>query len=461
VPQPLPRRAWVVFLLVVAADVLDLLSTTVTNVAAPTIVRDLGASSSLEPWLGASYTLTMGSLMIIGGRLGDRFGCRRIFLTGLIGFALGSLAAALATTPAVLVAARVAQGAFGGLLVPQGFILLMRVVPRASMRVVFGLFGPLLAASSISGPVLAGLLIGANPLGLAWRSVFLLNVLFGVLLLGAGLTVLPAVPGDPTVGIRPAAAVTLMAGLGLLLAGLIDGGASGWSSRALVATTAGAVVLVSLGWQQAGSAQPLLERSLFTSRGFVAGLAFGILFFSTVTGTMYVTALYLQQRLGLSPFQAALTTAPLSVGIIAAAFTVRRHIVSRGRTVVSVGVTIFAAGVLGMTALINAEPRPVPWIAIPLFVTGLGMGCCFGTVFAVALGDVGPAQAGSASGVLGAVQQIANAAGSALVSTIYLATSTPTTVSSGVLPCLILALIITAACAATIPLLPRQGADVH
>ncbi|MGI5158531.1 MFS transporter [Microbispora sp. CA-102843] len=292
-------RAWAVFLLVVAADVIDLLSTTVTNVAAPTIVRDLGASWSLAPWLGASYTLAMGSLMIVGGRLGDRFGCRRLFLIGLAGFTLCSLADALAATPFELVAFRIGQGAFGGLLIPQGFVLLVRVIPRESMGMMFGL---------------------------SWRSVFLLNVLFGVLMLAAGLRVIPPFGGDGSVSVRPGAAMTLMAGLGLLLAGLVDGGTSEWTARALVGTAAGAVALAAFGWQQARTSRPLLERSLFGNRGFVAGLVFGALFFSTVTGVMYVTALYLQQRLGLSPFHAAVVTAPVFVGIIAASFTVRSRI---------------------------------------------------------------------------------------------------------------------------------------
>lgn len=151
--------------------------------------------------------------------------------------------------------------------------------------------------------------------------------------------------------------------------------------------------------QQSRTAQPLLERSLFANRGFVAGLAFGASFFATVTGTMYVTALYLQEQLQLSPLHAALTAAPMSVGIIAASFTVRRHVTTRGRTVVSAGVALFGAGVAAMAVLIAVRPDPVPWIGAPLFVAGLGMGCCFGAVFAVALGDVAEAQAGSASGV--------------------------------------------------------------
>jgi hypothetical protein len=350
---------------------------------------------------------------------------------------------------------------FGGLLIPQGFILLMRVIPRESMGAVFGLFGPLIAVSSISGPVVAGLLIEADPFGLSWRSVFLLNVLFGVLMLAAGLKAVPRFGGDASVRIRPGAALTLMAGLSLLLIGLVDGGANEWTNRAVTATTAGAAVLAAFGRQQARTTRPLLERSLFGNRGFVAGLVFGALFFGTVTGVMYVTTLYLQQGLGLSPFHAALVTAPVSAGIIAASFTARSRIVSHGRGVVSIGVLLFALGLIGLTIVIGAEQPPVPLIAVPLFVAGLGMGCCFGAVFAVALGEVSQAQAGSASGVLNAVQQIVNAAGSATVSTVYLATATPSGPSSGVLPCLLLTLAITVACAMSIPLLPRRGALLH
>jgi Na+/melibiose symporter-like transporter len=201
--------------------------------------------------------------------------------------------------------------------------------------------------------------------------------------------------------------------------------------------------------------------SLFANRGFVAGLALGTLFFSAVTGTLYVTTLYLQQRLGLSPLHAALTLAPVSIGIIAASFTARSHVTARGRTVVALGVTLYAVGVAGLTAVVGADSHPVPWITVPLLVIGLGMDCCFGSIFGVALGDVTEAQAGSASGVLNALQQIINATGSALMSTIYLAASRPGAASSGVLPCLALTLVITAACATSIPLLPRNGADTH
>jgi MFS family permease len=458
----LSPRAWAVFLLVVAADVLDLLSTTVTNIAAPAIVGQLHASEALTPWLGASYALAMGSVLIIGGRLGDRFGCRRLFLAGLAGFACCSAAVAAAPTGAFLVAARIAQGACGGLLIPQGFVLLMRVVPRASMRIVFALFGPLLAASSMSGPLLAGLVIEADPFGWGWRAVFALNAVLAVALAAVAVRAVPPFAGDRSVQIRPGAALTLMAGVGLLLAGLIDGGADGWGVPAELAVACGTVILAVLAHRQSTTATPLLERSLFGNRGFVVGLFFGALFSGAVTGTLYVTVLYLQQHLGQSPFHAALTTAPLTIGILAASFTARSRITSAGRAIVTLGLALFFTGVAALAAVIAVAAHPVPLICAPLFVTGLGMGCCFGTIFAVALGDVTEAQAGSASGVLNAIQQIVSAAGSALMSTVYIATSDTTSdTAGGVQPCLTIALAITAACAAAVPMLPKQGADVH
>src|SRR5262249_6521482 len=155
-----------VFAVVLAADVMDLLSTTITNLAAPSIVRDLHAPQALAPWLGSAYALALGSMLVLGARLGDKYGVRRLFLLGLVRFAAASVTCAASVSPAMIVTARCVQGMFGALLIPQGFSLLMRVFPREELGRVFALFGPLMAVSSISGPVLAGFLLWLDPLGL-------------------------------------------------------------------------------------------------------------------------------------------------------------------------------------------------------------------------------------------------------------------------------------------------------
>lgn len=458
---PFPAVRWLVFAAVLTADVMDLLSTTITNLAAPSIVRDLHAPQSLAPWLGSAYALALGPALILGARLGDKYGTRRLFLLGLAGFALAALACAVSVSAAMIVAARCAQGAFGALLIPQGFSLLMRVFPREELGRVFGLFGPLMAVSSISGPVLAGFLLWLDPFGLGWRTVFLVNVAIGAVLYPLSARVLPREPGDRSVRLDPVAAVLLTAGLLGVLGGLIrsgDGGGDGLSGGAIAA---GLVLLGLFVLRQLRSPVPLLARSLFRVRGFVAGLIMGSVFFAAVAGLLYATSLYLQYGHGLAPLPAAAVMAPASAGIIAASFATRGLIERLGRRLVAAGLTVLGAGALGYLAVTWLAPGAVWAVALPLLACGLGMGCCFGSVFAVALGDVQPEQAGSASGALGAVQQIANAVGAALISTAYLAAASAGTASRAVTACLAVVVVIIALCLLMVPLLPRQAATVH
>src|SRR5215470_14411544 len=180
---PSPARSaklmWAILGVVLIADLLDLLDATITNIAAPTIVADLGGGSALVKWLGASYALAMGTLLVVGGRLGDRYGQRRVFLAGMAGFTLASAACGLAVNPVMLIAARILQGGLGALMIPQGIAIMTKTFPRDMLAKAFAAFGPLLGLSSIAGPVVAGFLIDANLAGLGWRPVFLINIGLG------------------------------------------------------------------------------------------------------------------------------------------------------------------------------------------------------------------------------------------------------------------------------------------
>ncbi|MCQ4213251.1 MFS transporter, partial [Streptomyces longispororuber] len=187
------RARWAVLGVVLAADVLDLVDATVTNVAAPTIARDLGGGAGLVQWLGASYALALGVLLVLGGRLGDKFGRRRLFLAGLGGFTVASVACGLAGSPQLLVAARLLQGAFGALVIPQGFGILGATWPREQIGKAFSLFGPVMGLSAVGGPVLAGFLIDADLGGLGWRAMFLINIVLGG---GAFLAAVRLLPED-------------------------------------------------------------------------------------------------------------------------------------------------------------------------------------------------------------------------------------------------------------------------
>ncbi len=448
---------WWIFAAILAADVLDLLSTTVTNIAAPSIVSQLHAPQSLTPWLGSSYALALGSILVIGGRLGDKYGYRRLFLIGLFGFTAASLLCALAWDPVSIIAARIVQGAFGALLIPQGFSILIRVFPRENLGRVFGLFGPIMGLSSISGPVLAGLLIQADPFGLGWRSVFLINVLLGITLMIVSIPLLPRYEGRPGIRIDALAAGLLMAAILAMLGGVIQGGNGGWGPLPIGAIAVGVVLFTLFVVHQRRSANPLLSPALFRNRSFVAGLIVGAVFFAAVAGLLYVTSLYLQEGHHLSPLEAAGTMAPMSVGIIVASFSVRGLIAGLGRRLVTIGLALVGAGTIGYLILVTAIPDTTWLLVFPLLICGLGMGCCFGSVFAVALGDVDEEQAGSASGTLNAVQQLANSIGSAVVSTIFLVT-VATDVQHAASTSLIFVLVAIGLCACALPLLPKKAA---
>jgi len=147
----LTPRLWAILAVVILADVLDLMDSTITNIAAPTIAHEIGGGESLIKWLGASYALALGVLLVVGGRLGDRYGKRRMFLIGIAGFTAASLACGLALDPAMLIGARLVQGGFGALLIPQGISILITSLSRKQLPTVFSIFGPVLGVPACSG----------------------------------------------------------------------------------------------------------------------------------------------------------------------------------------------------------------------------------------------------------------------------------------------------------------------
>src|SRR6185369_12547389 len=205
------RVLWAILGLVLLADALDVIDATVTNIAAPTIARELNGGESLIKWLGPAYMLAMGVLLVVGGRLGDKFGQRRLFLIGMGGFTLASAVAGFSPDPALLIAARVAQGAFGALLIPQGMAIMTKAFDRDLLAKAFGLFGPVL--------------------GLSWRPIFLANVILGVIGMVIAARILPCVDdGDRSTVLDGWGSGLLAVTMIGLLYGLIDGSTNGWSA---------------------------------------------------------------------------------------------------------------------------------------------------------------------------------------------------------------------------------------
>jgi EmrB/QacA subfamily drug resistance transporter len=454
--KPSAALMWAILGLVLLADALDMIDATVTNIAAPTIVADIGGGDALIKWLGSAYALALGVLLVLGGRLGDKFGQRRLFLVGMGGFTAASAVAGAAPDPALLIAARAVQGAFGALLIPQGMAIMTKTFDAGMRRKAFGLFGPLLGLTTMGGPVLAGLIIDADVAGLSWRPIFLINVVLGVVGLALAARILPHDVAEEDVVVDGLGSGLLAAAMFGLIFGLIEGSTDGWGATAIVSLAGGVAFLGAFGARQRTAANPLIKPSLLAHRGFSSGLLTGLVFFATSSGLGYIISLFMQQALGADPSDASLGLLPMTVGIIVSAGACMALVAKLGRTLIAIGLVITLVGAGWLLAIVRAHGLDTTvWALVPaVFVVGLGLGCCYGTLFDLALGDVAPDEAGGASGSLSAVQQLAAGIGSAVVTSIYLGGIDK---ASAMSTALIVVLAATAACLPAVRLLPHHG----
>jgi EmrB/QacA subfamily drug resistance transporter len=406
---------------VLIADILDLMDSTITNIAAPSIARQIGGGESLIKWLGAGYALSMGVLLVVGGRLGDRYGKRRMFIVGISGFTAASAVCGLSIDPAMIIVGRLIQGGFGALMIPQGISILMATFSREQLPRAFSVFGPAMGVSAVLGPIVAGFIISANVAGLDWRPVFLINIVLGLFGLIAAIRLLPHDQPTSRDPIDAVGATLLGASMLTLIFGLIEGSTDGWSVLPLLSVAGGVGLLACFGLRQARASNPLIIPSLLKNKGFTAGLVLGLAFFAAVSGLGYVVSLFFQLVLHLSPSRAALGLIPIMIGIIGASIVCRPLLTVQGRRLVVIGLAATLFGTLGLWfTIVQTGDSVTPWFTTPsLFVVGLGMGVSFSTIFEVALGDVTQEEAGSASGSLSAVQQLATAVGSALVTSVF------------------------------------------
>ncbi|SIS00163.1 MFS transporter [Micromonospora avicenniae] len=367
-PQPY-RWRWLALAVILAEEVMDLLDALVTNLAGPAIRADLGGSASLIQWLGAGYTLAMAIGLITGGRLGDLYGRRRMFLVGVAGFTVASALCALSVSPGMLVASRVAQGLFGAVLLPQGLGIIKEVFPPRELAAAFGAFGPVMGISAVGGPILAGWLVDADLWGTGWRAIFLINLPLGLLALLGALRFLPES--------RPAPASRLdLPGVGLVALGavllvypLVQGREQGWPGWMYGMLVAAVAVFAYFARyevrRQRAARDPLVVPTLFRRRAFTGGLVAGLAFFTALTGFSLVFSLYLQLGLGYSPLEAGLAGVPQALGMVAAFVIAGAGLARRfGRTLIHTGLVVVLAGVGGMLLTLRlAGPEVTPLAA--------------------------------------------------------------------------------------------------
>ncbi|MBD2895970.1 putative multidrug resistance protein MdtD [Actinomadura sp. RB99] len=418
------RWRWAALFVILAGEIMDMLDSLITNIAAPTIRAELGGSAATIQWLAAGYTLAMAVGVITGGRLGDLYGRKQMFVVGAAGFTAGSLLCGVAVSPGMLIGARLMQGLFGAMMLPQGIGMIKQMFSEKEMGAAFGAFGPVMGLSSVGGPVLAGWLIDADLWGTGWRMIFLINLPLGLAAVLAGLRFLPSGKSPQATRLDLTGAVLASVGAGLMIYPLVQGRELDWPAWTFAMIAASLAVWALFAWYEArkqrAGADPLIIPSLFRKRGFTGGLVVGVVFFSAMAGTGLVLSLFFQLGLGFSALKAGLSQIPWSVGIVlgfGAAQAVQRF----GRIVIQAGALVMAAGIAGMFATLQLAGTGVtPWQLVPaLTVTGLGMGLLMAPFFDTALAGVEPEEAGSAGGTLTAIQQLGSSLGAAVLGTIF------------------------------------------
>ncbi len=412
-----------VLAVVLVADVMDLLDATIANLAGPSIRADLGGSNTTLQWVLAAYTLAFAIGLVTSGRLGDLVGRREMFLIGMIGFTAASVACGLAPSAGLLIAARVAQGLFGATMIPQGLAMVKQAFPPQDLAKAFIPFGPVMGLAAVLGPIIAGVLIDADLFGSGWRMVFLINLPVGVVAVPLAFRYLPEMPrSERRHRLDLLGSVLITAASAALIYPLVQGREAGWPGWIFALMGASVVLFGAFVWNERRSAYPVIEPTLFTHRGYVAGLLLLLTFFAGMAGFMLVFNLFVQLGLGLKPLYAGLALTPFALGIaVGSALSGAWLGPKLGRPVLHVGLIAMLLGIImvGLTVA-QWDLDVTAWRLAPgTLVAGVGCGLIFPPLFDLILADLDENEVGTGAGLLNAVQQFGGAAGVAVLGTIF------------------------------------------
>jgi EmrB/QacA subfamily drug resistance transporter len=426
-----PRR-WAALGACISALFITLLDVSIVNVALPSIGRETGAGPAELQWVVSGYALAFGMVPIIGGRLGDDRGRRRMLLTGIAAFVVCSAVVGTAPTPGVLIAGRVLQGLAGGLLNPQVSGLVQQLFPLHERGRAFGTLGAAVGIATAAGPVVGGVIIALGGEQFGWRLCFLVNVPVGVasFLLCRRLVPVPPPRTGPSRALDlPGATLLTLGVLGVLFPAVqYDAGHD--ARLALLLLPAFAVLAGFLLWERGPGRRrghPLVDLALLRIRSYADGLVLALFFFCAYTGTPLVLALFLQEGLGFSPLRSGLTASAYAVGAALSAPVGGRLLARHGQRVLIAALVLFGVGV-GAAALVAARtsgvlgPGTVALAMVPaLVVAGLGGGSVITPNQALSLAEVDVRGGSTAGGMLQTAQRIGNAIGAAVISAVFYA----------------------------------------
>jgi MFS family permease len=417
---------WWVLAIVVAAQFMFGIDAFIVNVALPTIAVELHASPAQLEAVIAIYLIAYATLVVTGGRLGDIYGTKRVFLTGVLGFTLTSLWCGLAQSAPELIAARLAQGAAAALMVPQVLATLHLLFADQARGRAFGIYGVVLGLAGAAGFALGGTLVTLDLAGFGWRVVFFVNVPFGLVIIATALRIMPSVPRRAGTRLDVTGAIVLFAGLLCLIGPLLFGHDAHWAPWVWLIMTGGVAIMAAfLRLEQAVARRggmALVDLALLADAAFMRGLGAAFFFFLANLSFYLVMTLFVQRALQIAPLQAGLVFVPLALSFVIASRISTVRAKRRGTLVLIEGCSIQVAGLVVLALTIASVHSPgALTLALVLMIFGFGQGLVMAPLSGVVLATVKPVNAGSGSGLYGTIAQIANAAGVAAIGAVFLA----------------------------------------
>jgi MFS family permease len=419
-------RRWWVLAIVVAAQFMFGVDAFIVNVAIPTIAVELHASPAQIEAVIAIYLIAYATLVVTGGRLGDIYGTKNVFLAGVLGFTLTSLWCGLAQSGPQLIAARLAQGATAALMVPQVLATLHLLFTDQSRGRAFGIYGIVLGLAGAAGFLLGGALVTLDLAGLGWRAVFFVNVPFGLIIMAAASGIMPSVPRRAGTRLDVSGAVVLFAGLLCLIGPLLLGHDVHWSRWVWLVMAAGvAIVAAFLRLERAVASRggmPLIDLALLSDAAFMRGLYAAFCFFFANLSFYLVMTMFMQRGLHIPPLQAGLVFVPLALAFVIGSRHSAARARHRGTLVLIEGCAVQVAGLAVLVLTVAAVETPsATQLALALTIFGYGQGLVMAPLSSAVLSTVKPASAGSGAGMYGTTAQIANAAGVAAIGAAFFA----------------------------------------
>ena len=428
-----PARAWRALGVLLIGMFMSLLDATIVNVALPTIRTSLNASEATLSWIISGYALAFGLALIPAGRVGDRYGHKWVFITGLSLFTVASLACGLAQSDNQLIVARVIQGLAGGIYLPAVTAYIQLLFSGRTRGKAFAIMGAVIGVSSALGPLIGGLLIEAFGNTNGWRLGFVVNLPFGIAALVAAMFMLPngSESGGRSSGVDFIGLLLLSGGLVAILVPLIEGQDQGWPVWTYASLGGGIALIALFGvWEvfvTRRGKSPLVPPHLFSHPAFTGGVILALVYFAAFVSIFFTISILWQAGLGHTALDSGIVSIPFALGSIVGASQSGKLAASIGRTVLVIGAGMVAVGLsaLWLVLMLTTPGKLTGWdLLVPLLVAGIGSGLFIAPNAQFIIATVDRQEAGAASGVIATMQRLGSAIGIAIIGSVFFGTLT-------------------------------------